>query len=424
MDVVTIPYAPRSWANRLHNSAKRWIVLVLHRRAGKTVAVLNHLQRDALKTPESRFAYIAPYYKQAKNIAWDLLKHYAQPIPGVQFNESELSVKYPNGSKLSLYGADNPDSLRGIALWGVAFDEYSQQPSNIFTEIIRPALADHSGYAIWIGTPKGKNELFRLYEYGKIDDKWLSILLTAEDTRILPESELEDARKLMSEDEYAQEFMCSFEAAIKGAYYAKELATARKEGRIKLVPYDPALKVHMVSDLGVGQAFATGFYQRSGGELRMIDYWEGTNTDGIPQAVKAAKEKPYVYGKWFLPHDAEANSIDTGQTRVKTVKDLWSNIEVVIIPKLSVDDGISKARLVFPRQWFDEKKCEKFLDHLALYRQEWDDDKGMFKERPLHDYTSHAGDLERYVSIIEDQMINDDEQPMPSYDEPNDDIYD
>lgn len=428
--MVIIPYQPRSWAEKLHNTTKRWVVLILHRRAGKTVAVLNHLQRDALRIPDSRFAYIAPFYKQAKNIAWDLLKHYAQPIPGVQFNEAELSVKYPNGSKLTLYGADNPDSLRGIALWGAAFDEYSQQPSNIFTEIIRPALADHQGYAIWIGTPKGKNELYRLYAGLDKDnkpiehlDQWLRLLLTVEDTKLLPQEELEDAKRLMSEDEYAQEFMCSFEAAIKGAYYAKELAQARREGRIKLVPYDPALKVHMVSDLGVGQAFATGFYQKSGGELRMIDYWEGSNTDGIPQAIKAAKDKPYIYGKWFLPHDATANSIDTGQTRVKTVKDLWPNIEVEIIPKLSVDDGIAKARLVFPRQWFDETKCTVFLDHLAQYRQEWDDDKGMFKEKPLHDYTSHAGDLERYAAVVEDKMTNTDYKPYKQPEHESSSLY-
>jgi phage terminase large subunit len=417
MATVTIPYSPRQWAIKLHETVKRWIVLVLHRRAGKTVAVLNHLQRDALRIPNSRFAYIAPFYKQAKNIARDLLKYYSRPIPGIKTNEAELSITYPNGSKLNLYGADNPDSLRGIALWGVAFDEYSQQPSNIFTEIIRPALADHAGYAIWIGTPKGKNELYRLYEHGKVDEAWLSMLLTVEDTKLLPQSELDDARKLMSEDEYNQEFMCSFEVAIKGAYYAKELADARRQGRIKLVPYDPALKVHMLSDLGVGQAFATGFFQRSGGEVRMIDYWEGKNTDGIPQAVKAAKDKPYIYGKWFLPHDAEANSIDTGKTRVQTIKALWPNIEIAIVPRLSVDDGISKARLLFPRQYFDEKNCELFLDYLAQYRQEWDDDKGMFKEKPLHDFTSHAGDIERYLAIIEDQMTNDDYKPyvQPEY---------
>lgn len=406
--VTTIPYEPRAWASRLHDTAKRWIVLILHRRAGKTVAVLNHLQRDALKIPNSRFAYIAPFYKQAKNVAWDLLKHYAQPIPNVRFNESELSVTYPNGSKLQLYGADNPDSLRGIALWGVAFDEYSQQPSNIFTEVIRPALADHSGYAIWIGTPKGKNELYRLYKYGLTDEAWLSMLLTVDDTKLIPDAELEDARKLMSEDEYNQEFMCSFEAAIKGAYYAKELAEARKQGRIKLVPYDPALKVHLVSDLGVGPNFATGFYQKSGGETRMIDFWEGANHDGIPQAVKVFKDKPYVYGKWFMPHDAEANSIDTGKTRVQTAKELWPNIDIVVIPKLSVDDGIAKGRLMFPHLWIDETNCQQFLDYIAQYQQEWDDDKGMFKEKPLHNFTSHAADVHRGAAVIEDQMTNQD----------------
>lgn len=422
--VVTIPYSPREWANRLHNSAKRWIVLVLHRRAGKTVAVLNHLQRDALKTPDSRFACIAPFYKQAKNIAWDLLKHYAAPIPGAQFNESELSVKYPNGSKLSLYGADNPDSLRGIALWGVAFDEYSQQPSNIFTEIIRPALADHAGYAIWIGTPKGKNELYRLHQYGLTDEQWLSMLLTVEDTRLLPASELEDAKKLMSADEYNQEFMCSFDASIKGAYYAAELEQARRDGRIKLVPYDPALKVHTVWDLGVGQHFGIGFYQRVAHEMHMIDYWEGSNKDGIPQAIKALQDKPYIYGTHFLPHDAEATEQGTGQTRLETAKGLWPKANFIITPRLPVDDGIQRGKLVFARLWINEKTCQIWLDYIAQYRQEWDDKKGMFKPYPLHDFTSHAADVHRYMAVNENNMTNEDEQPMPQYEEPNTDIYD
>src|SRR5207244_4587623 len=120
-----------------------------------------------------------------------IVKQYSTVIPGVEYNEAELTVKYPNGSRLTLYGADNPDSLRGIGLWGVVFDEYSQQPSNIFTEIIRPALADHSGYAVWLGTPKGKNEFYRLYEQGKKDDGWYSVLLTVEDTQIITQAELE-----------------------------------------------------------------------------------------------------------------------------------------------------------------------------------------------------------------------------------------
>ena len=405
---VVIPYKPREWALQLHDSTKRWIVLVIHRRGGKTTAALNHLQRDALKIPQSRWAYIAPTYKQAKNIAWDLLKIYSRVIPGIEYNEAELTVKYPNGSKLTLYGADNPDSLRGIGLWGVVFDEYSQQPSNIFTEIIRPALADHQGYAIWIGTPKGKNEFFRLYEQGKKEEAWLSLLLTVDDTGIIPQEELDDARKSMTADEFNQEFYCSFEAAIKGAIYSEEISLARRQGRVKLVPYDTSLKVHTVSDLGVGPQFSIGFYQRVGSELHMIDYWQGSNKDGIPTAGRMLRDKPYVYGKHFLPHDAEGTEQATEKTRLKSAEELWPQAEFVIVPKLSVDAGIHKGKLMFSRLWVDEQNCATWLDAISQYKQEWDDSKGMFKEKPLHDWTSHGADVHRYAAVIEDQMTNDD----------------
>ena len=125
---------------------------------------LNHLIRDAMKINGGKFAFIAPTYKQAKNVAWDILKEYTRKIDGVIFNESELKADFANGSRITLYGSDSPDALRGMALWGVIFDEYSQQPRNVFTEIIRPALSDHKGYAIWIGTPKGKNAFYNLYQ--------------------------------------------------------------------------------------------------------------------------------------------------------------------------------------------------------------------------------------------------------------------
>ena len=158
-----IIYTPRQWTYDLHESPERWKVIIVHRRGGKTTACINHLIRDAMRVNGSRYAYIAPTYKQAKNVAWDLLKEFARQIEGVSFNESELRADFANGSRITLFGADNPDALRGLALWGVIFDEYSQQPSNIFTEVIRPALADNKGYGIWIGTPKGKNDFYRLY---------------------------------------------------------------------------------------------------------------------------------------------------------------------------------------------------------------------------------------------------------------------
>lgn len=394
--VITIPYEPREWQRRLHDSTRRWIVLVLHRRAGKTTAVLNHLQRDALLTPDSRFAFIAPTYKQAKNIAWDLLKHYARPIPGVEFNEAELTAKYPNGARLTLYGADNPDSLRGIALWGVAFDEYSQQPSNIFSEIIRPALADHEGYAIWIGTPKGKNELYNLYEYGKTDPNWLSLLLTVEDTKIIPPTELEDARKTMTEDEFNQEFMCSFEAAIKGAYYAKELEKARQEKRITNVPHEALLKVHTWWDLGVGDSTAIGFFQIYGNQWRMIDYYEASG-EGLAHYFNVLREKGYQYGNHYAPHDIRVRELGSGKSRYEVAQEL--GIEFQIVPNLGIEDGINAVRMRFNTLWIDQEKCKRFLEAISQYRKEWNDKMGEYKSHPLHDWTSHPADMFRYWAV-------------------------
>lgn len=407
--IITIPYIPRTHFLPFHSTDKRWIVIVAHRRSGKTTATLNHLQRDALKTPQSRWAYIAPTYKMAKNIAWDMIKQYSRMIPGVDYNEAELTVKYPNGSKLTLFGADNPDSLRGLGLWGVVFDEYSQQPSNIFTEIIRPALTDHNGYAIWIGTPKSKNEFYRLYQQSLKDEQWLGMLLNVENTNIINQSELEDAKKIMSVDEYNQEFMCSFEASVKGAYYAQEIQKARKENRIKQFNYDPLLKVYTVWDLGVGDATAIGFYQRVNTEIRMIDYFESSDK-GLPYYISTLQSRGYVYGKHFAPHDIRVRELSTGKSRWEIAKEL--GIEFVIIPNLPIDDGINAGRLMWNNLWVNETKCQQWLDYVSQYKREWDDKKGMFKERPLHDFTSHAADVLRYTSIVEKEMTNEDMQEL------------
>ena len=404
MREIIIPYQPRTWAKNLHDNTKRWKVIVAHRRCGKSTAALNHLQRSALQEPQSRYAYISPTYKQSKNIAWELIKHYAQPIPNIQFNESELTVKYPNGSRLTLYGADNPDSLRGIGLWGVVFDEYSQQPSNIFTEIIRPALADHSGYAIWIGTPKGKNEFYRLYAgIGKDSKKienferdWLSLLLTVDDTHIISTQELDDARSIMSEDEFQQEWYCSFEAAIKGAYYAKELRETREQGRIKNIPHDKSLPVHTWWDLGIGDATAIGFFQIVGMEWRMIDYYE-TSGEGLAHYAQVLQKKGYIYGEHYAPHDIEVRELGSGKSRLEMASSL--GIRFKVAPNIRIEDGINAVRTRFNTLWFDTDKCAYFLDALALYQKEWDDKQGQFKAHPLHDWTSHAADMLRYWAV-------------------------
>lgn len=403
---IVIPYKPREWANKLHDSDKRWKVIVLHRRAGKTVAALNHLQRDALNTPNALFAYIAPTYRQAKMIAWDMIKEYSRVIPGVVYNESELTVRYPNGTKIRLLGADNPDSLRGIALWGVIFDEYSQQPSNIFPEIVRPALADNKGYAIWIGTPKGHNNFYDLYQYAITDSQWMRLLLTVDDTGVLDQEEVTDAKNIMSLDEFNQEFYCSFDAAIRGAYYSDQMQSVRDENRITKIPYEPSLPVFTYWDLGVGDATSIIFVQFNGMEKRIIDYYENSG-EGLQHYAKVLQDKGYIYQKHYAPHDIQVKELGTGLTRLEQAQSLGIRFDVV--PKVSIDDGINAARSVFPSVWFDTDKTTKLVEALSQYHKEWDDKRGAFKNQPYHDWSSHAADAFRYfaVSSNRDKQVED-----------------
>lgn len=418
MTKVIIPYSPRVWADKLHNSNKRWNVIVAHRRAGKTVASINHLIRDALRISESKYAYIANTYKQAKNIAWDYLKYYSRVIPGIKTNESELRIDYPNGSRINLYGSENVDALRGIGLNGGVQDESAQQPSNLFSEVISKCLADRLGYWIWIGTPKGKGEFFRTYQTARDNDEYLDILLTIDDSLKTEKGKtienlkvaLADDRKLveqglMTEDEFQQEWYCSFESSVKGAYYAKELSLARIENRISIVPYDQVLKVHTVWDLGKGSNMAIGFYQKTGREIHMIDFWEGSNNDGIPQAIKTIQNKPYIYGKHFAPHDIKAVEMGTEKTRLETAEKL--GIKLQVIPNIGLPNGINAGKLMFSRLWVDEVKCRLWLDAISQYHQEWDDKRGCFKDDPYHDWTSHSADVHRYASVVEEQMTNE-----------------
>lgn len=441
MPVIEIPYEPRNWTKAFHASYRRWSALVMHRRCGKTTAVLNHHQRAALDNNwESarlralepkftkaevkellqfrRYGHILPSLVQAKSVAWEPLKRIAEVVPGWKPNEAELSIKYPNGNVVRLFGADNPDAFRGQPFSGVSYDEYSQQPPNLHGEVVSKALADHLGYGIFAGTIKGKNHLYRTYEAAKTNDAWFAIWQDVDQTlkseqgatitaiRRSMQDDLEQIRQgLMTQAEFDQEWYLSPTAAIKGAYYGKELDAAIRERRVGKVPYDPALKVHDVWDLGKGPKMSVGMFQRYGRSVQMIDYLQGKESDGLPQIIKQLQEKPYIWGKHFAPHDVRSTDIGTGKTRLEAARVLGWKFEIV--PELTVDDGISAGRLLFPRLWVDEVKCAMFLDAIGQYRQEWIDKIGTFRDNPLHDWTSHPADMYRYAALVEDQMVND-----------------
>lgn len=403
---VEIPYAPRSQFQPLHERKKRWACIVAHRRAGKTVACINDLIRGALTCTKTdpRFAYIAPLYTQAKDVAWSYTKRFGGPVPGVESNESELRVDFPNGGRVRLYGAENYDRMRGLYFDGVIMDEYGDMDPRVWPEVIRPALSDRQGWAVFIGTPKGRNAFYELmygndtWEGAVNSDEWLTMTLRASETGLVRPEELADARRMMSDEQYEQEYECSFDAAIVGAYYGKQVSQLEKQGRVRDVPYDPSLPVYTSWDLGLDDATAIWFLQQAGSELRLIDYYETNNTALSEVARVLRNEKPYTYAEHYLPHDAEVRELMTAKTRKEHLEAL--NIRpVIVVPRQSVEEGINAVRNMLPRCVVDKDKCKTGLEALKQYRREWDEKLKTFRTRPLHDWTSHAADSFRYMAM-------------------------
>ena len=393
---VVIPYKPRPLQKKLHKELKRFNVIVCHRRFGKTVFAINELIKTALiaKDRNPRVAYLCPLHKQAKTVAWEYVKDFSRSVPGVSFNESELRVDYPNNGRLQLFGADNPDALRGLYLDQVVLDEYSQMAPNAWSEVIRPALSDRKGGAIFIGTPMGMNNFHKLYmDAGELEG-WFRSIYKASDTNIIDKEELEAAKREMTIEEYEQEYECSWSAAIRGAYYGKLMQEA--EDRITKVPFDNNLPVITSWDLGIDDSTAIWFWQSIGAEIRAIDYVEFQGM-GLPDIVRELTNKPYTYSQHIAPHDIKVRELGSGKSRLETAKNLGVKFDVA--PNQSVAEGINALRSIIPRTWFDSEKCKNGIEALKQYRTEYDDKRGVFKVNPLHDWSSHAADSARYFAI-------------------------
>ena len=360
------------------------------------------------KKPDGRYAYIAPYYAQAKNIAWDYLLKFAEPAI-VKANQSELWVELVNGAKIRLFGADNPDALRGLYLDGVVLDEYADMKPRLWGEIVRPLLTDRNGlngyqtWAVFIGTPKGHNAFYDIYSNALKSDNWYVKTLRADQSGLIPDAELLDAQATMSSNQYEQEFLCSFEAAIMGAYYGQEMRRITDLDRITTVDYDPMFPCHTAWDLGFNDSTSIWWFQVVYGEIRVLDH-HSSNGQAVPfyTGLLAQKEEEfgYKYGYHYLPHDARAKTMASGGKSI--IEQFATKIDIKhlkIVPNLSIQDGIQATRLALTRTWFDNR-CEEGIECLRQYQREWNDDKKCFNDRPKHDFTSHSSDAFRYLSIV------------------------
>lgn len=405
MQTIDLGYRPREQFVNFHKRTKRWSSIVAHRRCGKTVACVGDLIDAAYRCdkPDPRFAYVAPFYSQAKDIAWSYLRRFTAADSEVRTFESELRVDLParDGStaRLRLYGADNYERLRGVYFDGVILDEYGDMDPRAWSEVIRPALSDRQGWAVFIGTPKGRNHFWELWDQAQGRDDWFTLRLRASDTGIIPPPELADAKLSMSDDQYAQEYECSFDAAVIGSYYGKLMDTADADGRVTSVPHAPELQVYTWWDLGIDDATAIWFVQQAGRDIRVIDYYENSGA-GLEHYAALLRSKPYVYADrgHFLPHDVEVTELGTGKSRFAFLAGL--GVRGTVVPRLEIEDGINAVRRILPRCWFDKTKCAHGLEALRQYRKEWDDRLKAFKQRPLHDWSSHAADAFRYGAVM------------------------
>jgi phage terminase large subunit len=391
-------YTPRKAFAPYHDTPKRWRIIVAHRRAGKTVATIMGLIRTALTCtkPNPRCAYVAPLYKQAKDVAWGYLKQYAVSYPGTAVNESELRVDFPNGGRVRLYGADNPDGMRGIYLDDCVLDEAADMRPRVLPEIIRPALADREGALTMIGTPRGHNEFYTAWTRAQNDNDWFASMLKASETKLVKQTELDSLRKDMTPEQYAQELECSFDAAITGAYFGKEMAKAEEEGRICHVDVDLSLPVFTAWDLGVRDATSIWFFQVLQGGLHIIDFYEASGV-GLDHYADVLRAKRYELGKCFVPHDAKVKEWASGRTRIEQMELLGLKPELV--PDHRLMDGIGGARETLARCRFDKVRCADGIEALKQYRTEFDEERKIMKPTPLHDWTSHAADAFRYLSM-------------------------
>jgi phage terminase large subunit len=414
MPTIDLGYRAREQFLPFHRRKERWAVLVVHRRGGKTVACIMDLLDAALRCTRERprFAYVAPQLKQAKTVAWDYLKAYGLRVPGATAHESELRLDLPNGAQVRLHGSDNPDALRGIYLDGLVMDEAADVAPRLFTEILRPALSDRQGWCVWIGTPKGQNDFYELYNgdgkdwHGaKNDPEWFTMILRASLSGLVNADELRSARVMMPPEQYAQEYECSWTAAIIGAYYGKEMEKAEADGRIVRSVYDPGLEVHTAWDLGMHDDMSIWFYQQAGFETRLVDYYAASGF-GFDHYAEVLDRRRYKYGRHYLPHDVRIRELGTGRSRIETLESLGVRVDVV--PDIPKEEGINAVRRIFPRCWFDADKCAEGLKALRQYRREWDDTRKVFREKPLHDWASHPADAFRYlaVSLQEPRVAN------------------
>lgn len=370
------------------------IFLCWSRRAGKDVVCFNILLRAALSEIGVYF-YCLPCYSHGRKVIWDTIlsesgMRMIDFIPkgiAMKINDQQMKITLWNGSIIQIVGSDKAkQTLVGTNPKGVIFSEWQVSNAESY-EYIRPALLYNQGFAIFNGTPRGYNHFYEMYNLAKTSPDWFCSYKTCYDTQHIPSAELAKEKASMSIDKFMQEYECSFQAGISGTFYGRQMDQMRLDGRIGNCPYEPMHPVYTSFDLGVADPSCIIFFQLIGNCIRLVDYEEHTDR-GLDWYARLLDSKGYKYAGHFAPHDIKVRELGSGaMSRLEIAHNLGLDFQVV--PNLPIDDGIEATRMILPRTWIDERKCERLINALDNYRREYDEERKTYREKPLHDWSSH-----------------------------------
>ncbi len=378
-------------------------VMVWHRRTGKDKTCLAQEIIPAMFERVGVYHYYFPTMADGRKILWNgidkagfpLIEHFPKELIAEKHNQ-DMSIKTKNGSLFQIVGSDRVEAV-GTNPVGCVFSEYSKQNPR-WWDLVRPILAENEGWAMFNFTPRGKNHAYRLDRMARSNPKWFYELLTVDNTHAISYEAIEEDRLSgMSEEMIQQEYYCSYNLGVEGAYYGRIMGKLWEQGQITNVPVDPNALVHTVWDLGYGDSTAIWFFQLCGQEIHLIDYYEN-HGEAMRHYIEVVKDKGYMYGTHYAPHDIKAGSLATGETLLETALKIGIIFYTLQREKI-VDDGIERTRGILHRCWFDAERCKRGIDALENYHAEYREKLEIYSTRPVHDWASHAADAFRYLSM-------------------------
>lgn len=388
---------------------------IAHRRWGKD-DVLLHRAAIAAHERVATYWHCLPEYEQARKAIWAAVNPHTgrrridEAFPAEireTKDEQQMFIRFKNGSTWQVIGSDRYNSLVGAGVAGVTFSEWALcNPSS--WGYIRPMVEENGGWAAFITTPRGRNHAKAMYDMAVKSDRWFANISTIYETHALTQAQLDESLSeyiaLYGEDlgraQFAQEYECSFNAAILGAFYAREMAAIRAQSRIKPIIPVPNREVHRAWDIGVRDDTSIWWFQVVGSRVFILDCYTASGA-GVEHYAEVcagrAAEHGWKAGWDFVPHDAKVKEWGTGRTRLETMQSL--GLKPMLVPMSSKLDGVQAARITLGKCLFHPRTEDIGISALEQYRREWDDERKTFKANEVHDWTSHLADAFRYLAL-------------------------